>query len=160
MPTKRSPLTTGVGVAVITLGVVGAVFIALHILFVVVAARSGRVLNTPAGSTAFFAERIGSLVAKVGLIAAGILILRRSRLAWVVLACVLVLAVADSVVTFTWLMSPIPHGLRPAGHLGRIVGRVVGLMLPPSLYLGALAYLLLPGTRREFAHDGVGLTAV
>jgi len=103
------------------------------------------------------AKQIISLTTKVVLVAAGVLLLMRSRLATISMVCLIVLSTADSLAIFFWILPPVPDDLTNADQAGESMGRWLPLVLPPVLYLITIWYLWRPKTRIEFMH---GITRV
>jgi hypothetical protein len=147
---KKRRLTTAIGVAAIGFGAIGVGLVCVQLA----KGLAGPSADTGANPS-FLGGRVLALACKVALVAAGVLLVRRSRRAGLVLACLAVLSASDSLVTYARFLPPAPDGLTPAGRAGRLAGRGVGLVLTPVLYLCALAHLRLPRTRAEFAEGGV-----
>jgi hypothetical protein len=138
----RQTSTTVIAIIFISLGAIGLLLSACVFY--------SNSLNAWHGDQYLRIENGASLLTKVGLIAVGILLVRRSSLARVLLACVLVLSCTDSVLVYLRFLPSMSPTLPRAAQVGRMIGHLYGLMLNPVLYLVVLAHLFSPQIRAEF----------
>jgi hypothetical protein len=143
----RQSLTTCLGVLAIVFGAIGVGACAVVI-----------VMNWDAfadGDRTHLLEIGLSCMAKIGLLLTGILLLRRSRAAWIALTATLACSTIDSILVYLWYMPPVPSTIPVAGQVGRMIGQKMGLVTGPIFYAGIIIYLLTSKSRGEFSRDPV-----